>query len=719
MTVLSLCATAVTLAAPLLAAAPQVGSSVKAGNPADDRGVVAFPMDLMEADGPLGSYELAPRASDFASLMAYRELSMPGVPIPGGESLVLDLQRVDFDFASLGVHVNGEKALWDSGDLTLWTGSVLGDPFSEVTIGFSSLGTYGWIATGGETWHVGANAGLAGDWSAPGCRIWAESVSAELRDSNELPQCVSEGLWASAGQAPLAPVSGAAPGSGARGSRGVLSECKVAVETDYQLFQLFNNLAAEQNYIGMLLAAISNRYETEVDVVLTFPYLMYHSNSNDGWVTADNGGNSGAMLGEFRAAWQGNIPAGANLAHFVSGANLGGGVAYLNVLCNQDFGFGVSGNLGASVNFPVTQGSGNWDFMVIAHELGHNFSAPHTHDYCPPLDQCAPNGYFGQCQNQQSCTNQGTIMSYCHLCSGGVSNITTFFHPTVQQTIRDGVANSCLPVYQGGCGTDALEDNDDCSSAVVMMGGTTSGLTVSKLDPDFYSVTVQGGATLTASALFAHATADIDIYLYDPLVSCGDINSYLARGFSSSDDETVSWTNSSFWPATYTLEVQVFANSGGECSDYTLVLDPGQGTGVGVNYCGPGVFNSTGQTGRIVAQGSALVTDNDVTLTGTQLPPGSLGYFLVSNASGFVANPGGSSGNLCLFPPFGRYVQFAGPVAANGTRSLTIDLTGLPQPTSTVAVQSGDTWYFQFWHRDALIGIPTSNFTDGIGITFQ
>ncbi|MFT6107432.1 MAG: hypothetical protein ACJA2W_000338 [Planctomycetota bacterium] len=713
MNLYSLTAGAALFCAPL-AALPQLISTSSA---ADHLGVVAFPMELTNSAGPLGSFEFSPRRSEFASLMEFDKLSMPGVQLPGGGSVVLELDRIDFDFSGLGMHVDGEKADWDSGDLTVWRGGVLGDPFSEVTIGFSSQGTYGWIATGGETWHVGANAGAAGDWAVPGCRIWAESVSAEFRDASDQPSCLSEGLAAN-----LEPIKqAAATGTGYRfgGSRGVLSECLVAVETDYQLFQLFGSLAAEQNYMGMLLAAISDRYETEADVVLTYPYLMFHTDPNDGWVTADNGGNAGDMLGEFRGAWQGNIPAGAHLAHFISGAGLGGGVAYLDVLCNPNFGFAVSGNIGGSVNFPVSQGSGNWDFMVVSHELGHNFSAPHTHSYCPPLDECAPNGYFGSCQSQQNCTTQGTIMSYCHLCSGGITNITTFFHPTVQQTIRDGVANSCLPIYQGGCGVDTLEENDSCAEAVTMAAGSTVGLTVSQSDADFYSITVPGGATLTASALFAHATADVDIYLYDPLVSCGDISNYLARGFSATDDETVTWTNTDFFPATYTLEVQVFANSAGVCNDYTLVLDPGQGTSVGQAYCGPAATNSTGLSGRITATGSAVASANDVTLVSAQLPAGSLGYFLVSANSGLVLNPGGSSGNLCLLPPFGRYVQFAGAVGMDGTKSLSIDLTALPQPTSTAAVQAGETWFFQFWHRDSFLGVPTSNFTDGLGITFQ
>jgi hypothetical protein len=86
--------------------------------------------------------------------------------------------------------------------------------------------------------------------------------------------------------------------------------------------------------------------------------------------------------------------------------------------------------------------------MVIAHELGHNFGTPHSHDFCPPLDECAPSGWFGQCQTQQTCTSQGSIMSYCHLCNGGTANVTTYFHPTTVQVMRDR-ALACLPDFTG------------------------------------------------------------------------------------------------------------------------------------------------------------------------------------------------------------------------------------------------------------------------------
>ena len=54
-----------------------------------------------------------------------------------------------------------------------------------------------------------------------------------------------------------------------------------------------------------------------------------------------------------------------------------------------------------------------------------------------------------------------------------------------------------------------------------------------------------------------------------------------------------------------------------------------------------------------------------------------------------------------------------------GTLVAQVDLTAIPQPTGPVAVQPGETWHFQAWHRTTLAGQPTSDFTDAVRVTLQ
>ncbi|MEM9379543.1 MAG: hypothetical protein AAGB93_06280 [Planctomycetota bacterium] len=139
----------------------------------------------------------------------------------------------------------------------------------------------------------------------------------------------------------------------------------------------------------------------------------------------------------------------------------------------------------------------------------------------------------------------------------------------------------------------------------------------------------------------------------------------------------------------------------------------------GTNYC-VGNPNSTGAVGALTASGSNEIADNDVTLLASELPTAAFGYFIVSRIEGFVTNPGGSAGNLCLGGAIGRYI---GPgqiqqTDATGSFSLPIDLTMVPQSTGFVAVQPNETWRFQAWHRDGSPAGPTSNFTVGLEILF-
>ncbi len=170
---------------------------------------------------------------------------------------------------------------------------------------------------------------------------------------------------------------------------------------------------------------------------------------------------------------------------------------------------------------------------------------------------------------------------------------------------------------------------------------------------------------------------------------------------------------------------QIRLNSGGSGTHFfwdEIVIAKGEPTSnIGTNYCGPAVVNSTGASGTIIASGNPSAAANNVELISSSLPNFSFGFSIVSSTTGFVMNPGGSSGNLCLSGAIGRYVG-AGQImnsGANGTLNLPLDLTMTPQPNGFVSVQAGESWSYQTWYRDTLMGAPTSNFTDGVTVMFQ
>ncbi|MEO0662629.1 MAG: hypothetical protein AAFZ87_13920, partial [Planctomycetota bacterium] len=129
------------------------------------------------------------------------------------------------------------------------------------------------------------------------------------------------------------------------------------------------------------------------------------------------------------------------------------------------------------------------------------------------------------------------------------------------------------------------------------------------------------------------------------------------------------------------------------------------------------VPNSTGSPGRLFARGSDVATDNDLSLAADRLPANRFGMLLASRQRGFAPGVGGL-GALCLGGAIGR---FNGPgqilpTSAAGVFVLPVDLTALPQPSSFVAVQPGETWRFQLWHRD----VPgPSQFSGVVTVAFR
>jgi len=427
-------------------AAPPGGPS-GAGGPASSASLAQAARSpfAVRADDPARGLELDLDLAALLDLQARSRVVLEGFPVPGGGTLTLELerQRAPLDARSR-VHVDGAP-LDDPAsliaELGIWKGRVADLAGSSAFLCLSPHGSSGWVqldATAAGRLSLVVEEGL-GDSGLPRTRLaWPEQLpGAGLATAEDL--CA---------QALVAP--GAAPPKSAleppdTGSTIAPATCRLALETDYQLFQKLGSSAALSTYVTQLIAAVSDRYTSDVQATLFIAYLGIWTTPSDPWTTPDGPGTTLQMLDEFRDAWApalgGSWPASGDLAHFLSGAHLGGGVAYLDVLCDQNFGFGVSANLNTAIDWDAwdgTPGSLTWDFVVVAHELGHNFSANHTHAYCPPLDSCQ-----STCSGPAQCS-EGTLMSYCHVCPGGLGNIHLEFHPFVANAMRAAVNGSCL-----------------------------------------------------------------------------------------------------------------------------------------------------------------------------------------------------------------------------------------------------------------------------------
>lgn len=156
----------------------------------------------------------------------------------------------------------------------------------------------------------------------------------------------------------------------------------------------------------------------------------------------------------------------------------------------------------------------------------------------------------------------------------------------------------------------------------------------------------------------------------------------------------------------------------GRCSDTRVYMN--QRDEVGSSYCGSEV-NSTGDAATIAAIGSPVAADNDLTLICSEMPNNSFGFFIASRIRGFLANPGGSLGNLCLAGSLGRFVQ-PGQITSSGAGrsiSLVVDLTAIPEGAAQVSAVAGDTWQFTAWFRDIVGMANVSNFSDAVSVTFR
>ena len=416
------------------------------------------------AAAPLPRYESGALAEAVLATAPGGGLLLDNVEIAGtGETAAFVLERFEVFTSDAEIVIHG-----DEGETRLpaprnayFKGAVDGEPGSRVLLSVLEDGTVQGIVTRSEgAYLIGGEEEGAVEKTLGGPLTMHEVDPISLKTSSSGFTCGNDQLHAVAD--PLTALGAPEPAAVEKMEKAASYTARVAIETDYEFYLKFNNVTTATNYAANLLAYASTVYSAEINTSLMVPSVSLWTTSSDPW------SQSGTLCGlmEFGRYWnKNNTGISRTIAHFLSGRALGGGIAWLGVLCSG--GFGTTANCpGLATDAPWGGGYGftaslsgifninnptiMWDIVAVSHEIGHNFNSPHTHCYngiggeSQAVDGC----YNGECANGCYCGTQGlpglqgarsgTLMSYCHLLSGGFSNIAMTFGTNHSYGVQPG-----------------------------------------------------------------------------------------------------------------------------------------------------------------------------------------------------------------------------------------------------------------------------------------
>lgn len=297
---------------------------------------------------------------------------------------------------------------------------------------------------------------------------------------------------------------------------------EIYFECDYQSF-LDNNssLTDTENWINALFNEVAILYTNESIPIFISDILIW--TNSDPYASLNSPLN---ILTEFAIQNQDNY--NGRLAHFLSTRNIGGGIAWVNVLCNNYNSSNNSGPYAVSASLStniVPYPNYSWNVTVVAHEMGHNFGSSHTHACVwngdnTQIDDCG-NEYFGSggscydAENPILPPNGGTIMSYCHIVSGIGINYANGFGAEPGSLIYNKY-NSASCSTGTNCGGPLPPVNDDCSGAINLSLG-------SSCSPTTFTNENATSSGITPGFTCGNAGAIIDVWFKATIPASGDM----------------------------------------------------------------------------------------------------------------------------------------------------------------------------------------------------
>ena len=348
--------------------------------------VIGVAVTRNAASGPPMADRAAPKVP---TLLGYTmaQLAVPrfagdafDVVIPvGGDQVVVNLDPYTIrshDFQVFVDHGDGQLVPFEAQPPTTYRGTVAGVPGSWATASLIDGRLYATVVIDGAAWTIEPLDGLV-----RAARVTADSY-AIYRDEDVLP--ADKGCGGAIAHPGDQPAGESVAEGGVAGGTG-LEIVELGCDADVEFWQKNgSSIDATVTDIENVINNVSAIYEAQLDLAYEVTTIIVRTgNAGDPPYTSSS---CGTLLGQFKSTWA-SPPENSirrDTAHLFTGKNLSGclGIAYVPGLCQgpSGFGYAVVESRATGLSFATRVG-------LSAHELGHNFNAPHC---CGGCGGCSP-----------------------------------------------------------------------------------------------------------------------------------------------------------------------------------------------------------------------------------------------------------------------------------------------------------------------------------------